>query len=764
MDQNQQAIAIIGNYFPRKCGIATFTTDLCNAIAKELPNEKDLIAVAMNDIDSGYDYPDRVKFEIRANVPADYLRAADFIHGRKVQVAILQHEYGIFGGEYGTTIFQLLKNLNIPIITTLHTTLPEPDEQQKAVIIELSKICDRLVVMSDKAQELLMDVYKIKKDKVMVIPHGIPDVPLRDSSFYKDQFGVEGRKVILTFGLLGPGKGLETMIEAMPRIVEQHSDVVYIILGATHPHIVRGEGEEYRHKLQRRIRELRVEANVMFFNQFVELDTLLQFIGATDVYVTPYPFKGQIVSGTLSYALGAGKAVVSTPYLYAEEMLKDGRGKIVPFENPELLGNAISELLSSNRLRKTMGNKAYRFCRPRIWEETARSYLSLAIDCQKNHRLKPSFLPKNLNNRKLETLPRVNIDHLLALTDDTGIFQHARYSIANREHGYCLDDVTRGLIALVMYTNRKNESRLKPVIKTYLSFINHAYDPKSGTFRNFMSYERKWLPSQNEESAQARVIWSLGLAMDLFNDKSVVQLMRSLFTENLERLESMKHPRSWAFCLIGLDHYANKFSGDDLAKKVYQNLALKLFQLFKDNIKSDWMWFEDTVTYNNAKLPHALILAGHRLDRSDMMDLGINILKWLLKIQTSKEGHISLIGNSGWMVRGGDRAQFGQQPIEIMALTETCGEIYRITHDQYWFSEARRCFDWFLGRNDFNVSLYDFKTGGGYDGLEQSGPNQNMGAESTIAWLISLLTMYQLIDYQTISGFTSSPSNPSTSN
>ena len=749
MTQKQRyprSVAVIGNYVPRQCGIATFTADLCEAMASQLPDPQAVVVLAMDDTEKGYPYPNRVKFEIRDNRPSDYQRAADYINVKKLNVAILQHEYGIFGGESGATLFQLLENLKIPLITTLHTTLPEPEKSQKEVLIELGKISDRLVVMSNTGKAILQDVYKIPESKIVMIPHGIPDVSFMDSSYYKDHFGVENRKVILTFGLLGPGKGLETMIDAMPNIIKIHPEAVYVILGATHPHVLKESGEAYRHELQQRIRRMGIEDNVMFFNQFVDLDLLTQFITAADVFVTPYPFKGQIVSGTLSYALGAGKAVVSTPYLYAEEMLAGGRGILVPFDNSEAMGDAIIELFSSESLRNSTRKKAYQFCRSMVWKRVAQSYLSLAADCIQAHRELNSNQIRETKSRRLESLPRVKLDHLRVLTDDTGILQHAYYCLPHREHGYCLDDVTRAVIAVAMYIHRKKDLQELCLLKRYLSFILDAYEPAVKRFHNFMSYERKWLDEDGGESAHGRAVWSLGTTVQLTKDRSLIELVSSMFMEALEGTEKFQHPRAMAFALIGVNRYLDVYKGDSTARKIRNKLANRLYQLFRNNMSDEWMWFEDMITHDNAKLPHALMLSGHRMENNEMIGSGVKILKWLIKVQTAPEGHITLIGNNGWWCRNGKRARFGQQPIEIMAFVEACAEAYRVTRDHLWMKEARHCFDWFLGRNDLNVNLYDFKTGGCYDGLEHHGVNQNMGAESTLAWLISLLTMVQLSD------------------
>ncbi len=743
-----KSMAVIGNYLPRQCGIATFTTDLCTALAKELPNPEAVIAVAMDDVPGGYPYPERVRFEIRDNIPADYLRAAEYLNVKEIDIAVLQHEYGIFGGRCGVNVFQLLENLRMPILATLHTILPEPSPDQKAILVRLGKTCERLIVMSQGARKILGEVYQIPEEKVAVIPHGIPDVPFVDSCFYKDHFGLENRKVILTFGLLGPGKGLEVMIEAMPQVIERHPDAIYVILGATHPHVLRATGEKYRHELQQKVHLLGLEKHVMFYNQFLDLPSLMQFISTADVYVTPYPKRDQIVSGTLTYAMGAGKAVVSTPYLYAEELLADGRGILVPFNDSEAMGKAVADLLSSDALRNAIRKQAYQYCRPMVWREVARSYLSLAQQCIDREEQRPRIVQGGVKIQKLDTLPKIKFDHLMVMTDDTGILQHARFSVPDRDHGYCTDDNARALIVAGMYYKLRKDEAVIPLIKRYLAFVIHAFNPKRGRFRNFMSYDRRWLEEAGSEDAHGRALWALGTTIEMTGDASIREGICRLFPSAIQAVAEFRYPRAWAFSLIGLQQYLSVYGGDAPVRRIRRALAEKLYDLYRNNASEDWPWFEDTLTYANARLPHALLVAGRALGREEMVQAGLASLEWLLEQQTSPDGHLTLIGNRGWMRRGGQRARFDQQPIEAMGLIEACSEAFLATKESRWLNEARRCLDWFLGRNDLSVAIYDFKTGGCHDGLEAHGLNQNMGAESTLAWLASLLTVYNLFEQE----------------
>ena len=742
--QSIKSIAVIGNHLPRLCGIATFTTDLCDALAAEIQRPESIITLAMDDVPEGYDYPERVKFEVRDSVQVDYLRAADFLNFNKPDIAILQHEYGIYGGKSGAHVFHLIENLHMPIITTLHTVLADPDADRRTVMIRLGEISECLLVMAQKAKDLLMDVYGMPEERIILVPHGIPDVPFIDSSFYKDKFGVENRKVILTFGLLGPDKGVEHMIDAMPDIVDKNPDAVYIVLGATHPHVIRDSGEAYRHGLQQRADNLGVKKYVLFFNQFLDLSTLTQFLTAADVYVTPYLDKEQIVSGTLSYAMGIGKATVSTPYWYAEEMLSNNRGILVPFNDHHALSESINHLLSSESVRNAMRKQAYQFTRHMVWKEVAQRHLEIGQHVLERRARQPLYYALDSKPKRLEALPEINLNHLQIMSDDTGVLQHARFSIPSREDGYCLDDNTRALIVASRYYKLRNDDTILPALKCYLAFVANAYNSKNSRFRNFMSYDRQWMEESGSEDSHGRALWGLGTAIQTAPDLAVRNLSCHLFVSAIGAVSDFKSIRAWAFSLIGIHNYLNIYGGDADVRKIRLALAGNLYRRFNENSDQDWLWPEDSLTYANGFLPSALILTGNDLKDGVMLQTGLDSLSWLLKQETHEAGHISVIGNKGWMPRNGERARFDQQPEEVMALVEACAEAFRVTSDNDWLMESRRCFDWFMGKNDLNIPVFDFKTGGCYDSLHPNGVNENMGAESTLAWLIALLNMYEI--------------------
>ena len=751
-NDQKRTIAFIGTYLPRKCGIGTFNADLCEAVSSLADSPLDSVAVALNDIPEGYAYPQRVRFEIRQNNMGDYRLTADFLNmispTANLEGVIIQHEYGIYGGDCGNHLLTLMREIRKPIITTLHTVLKDPAAIQLKVLREVIRLSDRVVVMSKKALGMLEKIYGTPHEKIALIPHGIPDVPFVDSNFYKDLFGVEGKKVILSFGLLSRNKGIEYMIQAMPAILKKHPDTVYVILGATHPHVKRTEGEEYRLSLQKIVQDLKIDQQVIFQNRFVELSELCEFLGACDVYVTPYLNAEQISSGTLSFALGAGKAMVSTPYWYAEEMLAEGRGVLVPFRDSDALAGAIINLFDNEVERHAMRKRAYNFCRGMIWPNVARQYLDLLAQVKEARQAQPrtNYSSKRILQSSIQELPEIDLRHLQTMTDSMGMLQHAKFSVPDRNHGYTTDDNARALIVALLANDAQDGFEIEPMIFTYLSFLDYAFNYETGRLRNFMSYQRDWLESVGSEDSHGRALWALGMAVALSKKQSITAFSVHLFNRALPVAESFSSPRAWAFVLVGIHAYLQYFSGDTEARRVRELLASRLFERFKGNASPDWPWLEDCLSYDNGKLAHALLLSGRWLHNNEMIEMGLRSLDWLCRIQTAPEGHFSSIGTNGWYARGGAKARFDQQPIEANAVLEASLEAYRITRDERWMKEAYKCLNWFLGKNDLQQSLFDHRTGGCRDGLHPDSVNQNQGAESTLAWLMSLLLMYQQIE------------------
>lgn len=739
-------VAFIGNYLPRQCGIATFTTDLCEAIAEEYKGTA-CIALPVNDTEAGYDYPDRVRFELTEKDIESYRRAADFLNINNVDMVSLQHEYGIFGGRAGSHILALLRELRMPVVTTLHTILRDPDPDQRRVMDEIAALSDRLVVMSERGSDFLQEVYHIPEEKIDLIPHGIPDLPFVDPSFHKDLFGVEGKTVLLSFGLLSPNKGIENVISALPAIIARHPDVVYFVLGATHPHVLKDEGETYRLSLQWLAQEKGVEGNVVFYNRFVDLDELVQFIGAADIYITPYLDAAQITSGTLAYTLGAGKAVVSTPYWYAQEMLAEERGALVPFHDPQALAEQVIDLLDHEARRHAMRKRAYLFGRDMIWSQVARRYIQSfeRARTERRHFAAAEFAVKPLDKRPQE-LPPLKLDHLHHLTDETGILQHATFTIPNYREGYTTDDNARALLvsALLEELGNKEASGLA---NRYLAFVWYAFNPNTRRFRNFMDYQRNWLEDNGSDDCHGRALWSLGTVLGHSNTPALNSMAGRVFQQSLLTILQTTSPRAWAFTIIGIHEYLLRFVGDRRAGQVLEELAERLFKLYQNSRRETWHWFENGLSYCNAALPHALLLGGQSTSNSAMVESGMESLQWLSGLQSpdGETGYFVPIGSNGFYPKDGERARFDQQPVEAQAMISACLAAYRITSDKFWRKEARRAFEWFLGRNDLNLPVYDPTTGGCRDGLHPDRPNENQGAESTLAFLQALLE-FKLIE------------------
>lgn len=741
-------IAVIGNYLPRECGIATFTTDLCTALAAEYGEER-LFAIPVNDPESSYAYPDRVRLELAQEDLVSYEQAADFLNFNGNDLVSLQHEYGIYGGVAGRYILALLRRLKMPIVTTLHTVLREPDANQRMVLEEIAQLSDRLVVMSELAAQLLRDVYAVPNGKIDVIPHGVPDMPFIDPNYFKDRFGTEGKSVLLTFGLLSPNKGIENVIRALPKILATHPDVVYIVSGVTHPHIRRHEGERYRESLQALAEELGVSGHLILNNRFVSAEELVEHVGAADVYITPYRQEAQIVSGTLAIALGAGKAIISTPYWHAKELLADKRGVLVPFDQPDAIAEAVLALLGNDAERHAMRKRAYLHSRGTTWPKTALAYMSSFQRARFERSLQPRAAKQDeaatAGTDALVDLPIVNTRHLIAMTDDTGILQHAIFSLPNSREGYTTDDNARGLIVSTLLEDRKEGtavSESSELSRRYLAFLWLAFNEDKKRFRNFLSYSREWLEDVGSEDSHGRALWGIGTVLGHSRDAGLRGAAGRLFESAVPAALTFTSPRAWAFSILGMQAYLDWFPADRTIQRNRNLLANRLLDIYDRSRSDTWHWFEKSLSYSNASLSQALILAGFQSSNKRMTAAGIESLEWLLAAQHRGDDEIFVpIGSNGFYTEGDEKSRFDQQPIEACATISACLEAYRSTHQEQWLQEAQGVFCWFLGKNDLQIPLYDVATGGCKDGLHPDRVNENQGAESTLSFLMALLEM-----------------------
>ena len=699
------------------------------------------MVVAMTDPGSAYDYPDCVRFQICADQPADYRRATHMLNASGCDVVCLQHEFGIFGGEAGCNILELLEHLEAPLVTTLHTILAEPTAAQRFVMDRIIRSSERLVVMSDTGRSILIKTYNVASAKIDTIAHGIPDVPFQDTTLAKAKFGLANRNVILTFGLLSPSKGIETVIDAMPAVIKACPTAIYVVLGATHPNLVREQGEAYRESLVARMRALAIEDHVLFFDQFVDQATLLDFIAMCDVYVTPYLNEAQMTSGTLAYSFGSGRAVVSTPYWHAKELLANGRGVLVPFGDTTTIGREISSLLGDDIRRQGIGKRAYATGRSMTWAETGRHYLAtLQAAIVAEDPAKDVCFSPNRANRTTEDqqLPQLRTSHLLSMCDLTGILQHAIHSIPDRSHGYCVDDNARGLLLASMLDNA-GEAGLPDFLTTrFAAFVAHAWNQDTKRFRNFMSYDRQWLEDQGSEDSHGRTLWALAACAAENRDASRRRWAMELFRKALPIVRGFTSPRAWAFTLLALDQYCPLAVTDVAANRMRHKLADQLLALLECNGQGNWCWFEKVLAYDNARLSQALILTGIATDTNTYAAAGLDTLHWLKGQQRASSGWFRPVGSHSFGKPYAPPEPFDQQPIEAAACVAAYLAAARLEPGSAWENDALSAFNWFLGENDLCAMLADRNSGACLDGLHPDRPNRNMGAESALSYLLAL--------------------------
>ncbi|MCD4831919.1 MAG: glycosyltransferase [Anaerohalosphaeraceae bacterium] len=726
-------VAFISSYPPRKCGIGTFVNDLITSVKAYAPDKFKPLVVAMSN--DSYDYPRQVEFEIRPNVKNDYISAAEYLNFSNVDVVSVQHEFGLFGGTAGAYLGLFLQNIKAPVVTTLHTILNEPTPDYYKSMMDLCQYSDKLIVMNARGIDMLKDIYKVPAEKIELIAHGLPDLPFVDSSYYKHKFDFDGRKTLMTFGLIGRSKGIEVMIEAMSDIVKADPAALYIILGVTHPELVKFEGESYRFSLQRRVKELGLEDNIVFHNRFVTDEDLHDFLCATDIYVTPYLAKEQLTSGTLAFAVGAGKAVVSTPYWAADELLADGRGKLVKFGDAKDLADSIIEISKDQTLFQSMRRRAYDYGRTRTWPSLGRVYWEQFANV-KTPTAPAAPLSGRAKSQAILELPEPPLDHLIRITDDTGLIQHAKYMLPDRVHGYCTDDNARALVAMTKYYKQYSEPDSLKLLETYLAFTLHSQKP-DGTVHNFMNYARHWRTPEPAHDATGRSIWALGSVIASPPMPMYLSIIKEYFDKSAQHIPNLS-PRGMSYSILGLTDYLHQFPGASEIKKILTAAADTLVALYEKNATADWCWFENILAYDNAIMPAALFVAAMTLGEKKYADIAEKTCLFLLE-NIYNGSYFSFIGSNGWYPNGKTRAGYDQQPIEVASTIIMLRYAYELTVKSEYLKLQRKAFDWFMGDNDLNTPVYDFQTKGCCDGLEQGGVNVNQGAESIVSFLLSLL-------------------------
>src|ERR1700730_452527 len=739
-----QRVAFTGNHLPRRCGIATFTHDLHRAV---LTSHQDLetCVVAMTNPGCTYDYPPAAQLQVREKMIDDYAQGAELLNNASFVVVSLQHEYGIFGGEAGGNIIDLLSRLEMPVVTTLHTVLADATPIQRDVMRRIIDTSAKIVIMSETARELLRSVHDVPAYKSEVIPHGIPDFPFIEPHHAKTEFGFDKKMIILTFGLLSPNKGIEVMLDAMPGIIKSCPNAVYVILGATHPNLVRDHGEAYRDSLTARVQALGVGDHVVFFNQFVDQATLLNFISMCDVYVTPYLNEAQTTSGTLAYSFGLRTAVVSTPYWHAKDLLRAGRGILVPFGDAKAGSTEIAGLLTNDVRRHAMRKGAYAASRSMTWVQTAKRYLTIFETARENIRPGISLpIVAIVSGSKGHIIPEMRIGHFLSLCDSTGMIQHAVHSVPDRSHGYCVDDNARALLFSCALSN-SGEAQLSETMTTrFAAFIQHAWNPDIRRFRNFMSYDRRWLEESGSEDSHGRTLWALAECAREDTDPSRRRWAAALFKTALPAVEEFSSPRAWAFSLLGLDAYCTLVGGDLFANRVRRLLADRLMSLFAAMETKDWVWFEDLLAYDNARLPQALIQTGLTTQTRPYVEVGLRSLRWLMSLQTTSSGCFRPVGTKSFGRLRQKPEAFDQQPVEASATISACLAAWRAEDGAEGPAGGSGAFRWFLGENDLQAALIDPDSGRCSDGLHPDRPNENKGAESVLSYLLGLVEIRRL--------------------
>lgn len=743
-------IAYISTYPPRECGLATFNNNLMRAISSNFPERQTLaqngFIVALNDSENlqEYEYPEEVKYIIRQNHQKDYIRAANYINTSNADVCIMEHEFGIYGGESGIYILPLINRLEKPLISILHTVLKDPSYVQRIIIREIAEQSSKVVVMSKRAVDFLTNIYEIPADKIQIIEHGVPDVEAPAENPVKSLSSFKNKRVMLTFGLLSRNKGLETVIKALPKIVEKHPDVMYVVLGNTHPGVIKSSGEEYRDHLKSLAAQLGVSKNLAFIAKFVSEEELVNYLTACEIYVTPYLNEAQITSGTLSYAVGAGAAVVSTPYWHATELLADKRGRLFDFKNSEALADTVIELLDQDRVLNELKENAYEYGLHLRWPVIGAEFIKVARESL----VRFDFSDKILRNSIVdpEILPKFSLTHVLRLTDDTGIVQHAKYGIPNLKEGYCLDDNARALIMALMAYQRNGSREAFELLPIYLSYI-HYMQTDDGNFRNFLSFDRRYLDEIGSEDSFGRTIWALGHLIGCAASNSYREFALEIFHKSVPHFAALKHLRGVANTIIGISLYLQVYPTDEGMVKILANLTQPLIDAYNNTQSDDWQWFEEKMTYDNAILPLALLHSCEITGNEEAKKIAMATMAFLDQL-TLSNGYLSPVGNDGWYYRGGTFPTFDQQAIETMAMVLMHFQAYQIFRIPQYIEKMFLSYKWFLGENTLRAPLYDHETKGCCDGLLPGGINRNQGAESTLAYLISHLTVLKAFELE----------------
>lgn len=725
-------IALIGNFAPRKCGIATFTTDVFEKLAEFHP-EIAVDVYALDDPRQPLAYR-RVAGVVPCDDARAYAEAARRINESGVDAVWLQHEYGIFGGPDGEMVLDLVDRIAAPLILTPHTVLGDPSDRQRAILDHLVARASRIMVMSTHSRDLLAEHYGAPHEILQIVPHGAPDRPFGRQDAFKERFGLAGKTVLTTFGLLGPGKGLTTAIEALPAIVARHPEVVYRIVGATHPNLVAEQGESYREGLQRKAEALGVAEHVLWDNRFLETDELLDQLEACDIYLTPYPGLQQSTSGTLSYAVALGKAIVSTPYLHARELLAGGVGELVEPQSAEAIAQTVNALLDDRERLTALQKRAYAKGRETIWPRFADGAARLVQNAVA------------VSPREIPSVLAPNPQAVIAMSDATGMLQHSIGVVPDRRHGYCLDDNVRALMLMNLVDALDDAERERWQL-VYASFIQHAWNAEAGAFRNFMRFDRSWCEDAGSEDSNGRAVWAFGQTIENSPDPDLRLWAKRWYDTALPHCAEFGSPRAAGFAMLGAAAVLRALPDHGASRTFLEQGGEFLHRLLDASRRPDWAWFEAVLGYDNPRLSQALIEAGMALDDQRFVDAGLDSLAWIARRQVAAAGHFRPIGSDSFGHEHG-HLPFDQQPLEAQAAIEAAAAAWRASRDPKWVQHAQAAWRWFFGANDRGVVLADLATGRCRDGINPRGANENCGAESILAFQLSHYSLIALLRAQ----------------
>ncbi|MEM4390792.1 MAG: glycosyltransferase family 4 protein [Candidatus Diapherotrites archaeon] len=728
MGEYPKKILMVSSYPPRECGIATFTKNLCDALQKKFGMILVPKVFCINE-DSHIlrDYDKRVIGSFVEQELESYEKAAKKINKmQNIGLVNIQHEFGLFGGKFGSHLLRFMELTNKKMITTMHTVLKNPKSEMKQVVRGISEYSEKIVVMTNTAKELLEKNYKIDGSKIEVIYHGVPSMVFQNKEKLRRKYGLADKKVLLTFGLLSKGKGVENIILAMPKILEKHPNAIYLVLGETHPKVRKIFGEEYRDYLKSLVQENNLIGKVKFIDKFLSLNEIIEFLELCDVYVAPALDKNQICSGTVSYAMGAGKPIVASFTRYNKEMLAENRGIVVRQNKPGYFANAICKFLDNQQMSLNFSKNVFEFSRKMTWPNVANSYFGMLKEIS------------NIEDCSFGRLPPLNFKHFYKLTDDFGIIQFCNYSEPDINSGYTLDDNARALVVAADTYSKFGSKKMLRLSNIFLNFLDYC-QMQDGKFHNFVDENREFLDDVGSEDSQGRAIWALGHVLDSNLPDELKLKAKHMLEKTIDFGLELESTRAEAYSLIGLSQVNGMF-GNGMREKLVESLISK----YNEVSNVDWNWFEESLTYANGSIPEALFIA----DNYDKTGLALKVAEESLNFLTKTlfiGGKLVPIGQEKWFVKDLERSHFDQQPIEASVMTTAYIRAFQKTGNKEYAIKARSSFDWYLGKNTSNLMVYDEATGGCFDGLTKNGVNANEGAEATVTYLLARMMISKIL-------------------